>query len=148
MVRSQAESPGVPGPSPRFPSGSCDTGEVFPACHGPSFLLLGWLWKVRWHSSDIPSCMKPSWSPQAQADSMSPSWGPPHSSFPLLGPSCKFWGLKSCHTRVLPPVPPLPKLAPIPLAILTYHLFQEAFSDCADWVRYLLDPHSCLCYRP
>lgn len=62
------------------------TQEALPACHGPSFPLLGWLWKVRWPSSDVPSCKKPSGSPQNQADSTSPSLRPPLGSSPLPGP--------------------------------------------------------------
>lgn len=53
-------------------------------------------------SSDIPLLQEPSWSPQPRLTQCCP-----HSSLPLLRPSCKFWGLKFCHTRVLPPVPPL-----------------------------------------
>lgn len=84
-----------------------------------------WLCKVKWLTLDVPSCKKPSWSPQALANSTSSSWRHPLSSSPLPGPSCQF--MKLCHTRYFllslpsdagfysswhPNLPPLPASPP------------------------------------
>lgn len=65
--------------------------------------------------------------------------GVPHSlpPPPLPGPNCTFLGLKSCQIRCFFLFPPLP---PAALAILAYHLFQEALPD---WVKNLLNAPRC-----